>query len=1762
MAAKGVKLDTLKQCLEFLYWLHSDRRGKKLQSRVVDELFNIINKYYNNSTFREQLRLSLPAFLNSASKVYNQISNKTTPSNYGGSSDQNIIDAILECLPKVYAAFSLLLFHVDYTYRALGGGFWASEETNSGDNALKSYLTASNDIYNGIIPGGFSEGELNSLQGVKLAHNLNEALTRYISTPDIFTGVLFNNLVNSDWHDVDAGNVLLLLWAFCEYVETHEEGDSELKTNLQEELKKKGMCFEWDMLVEHCKTLKKSLDKLFGNTFDDFSPKPFTTTGRAFTTFALKPEAFAGAFEKWFIDHWDDIGDALDAIKSGVEDLEESTADFSPEYIYPYGIVLNKDQRNEWEQGLKNLPAVLKALGNSDNGDVEKLKEILGGTSCPVQPPPPPPLQPAGPSTSKPAPPKPTSTTTETTKKVVTKPQSTTNQNNGQSEANLPTSSVSKRPSSPSGGAGAPGQAGPKGNQGPQGSSSTGSTKSPPKNNVKQQPPSQPQPAPPPQASPPGPASPASPSQSGGGGGSKNGGDPQPSEQHPSPSAPPTGAPSPATPVSGGGRSQGGQAASSDAGPTGGKSHDSPSGVPTVQQPAQPRDPSVKSPGSASSGAPGPRGGQVSTAVPVPPGGYGQGSQSGGSQGQQTVVPSQPAKPPTTYVHPPDPASPVVPAPGNGPGPGDRGSTSSTTQQSGRVTPQSSTNAVTTTSSGSGAGSGGGGGSGGVGGGSGSPTRNKTQTDGQPKKCYYVNMQNLVHETGDYCPSGYKRPVRVPAYGQRTPEELWNELKQKEEQQREMTQKKQRTLLQDLPYIDGVDATAPLEGYVVQDVLRRQNERNRQFRDWGLAYEQYLKNRHETETNEMQKYADELQKVKAHSDLLNNFGIIDVDIGIPNNSPTVSLEITKAQSSNKNDIKKPVATNYNTPYFIEVVEPNKSSDSSSVLLDIVQPDISDKKSVMSKEQKSTVLDVEGAEVPGFDGPVTAEFDGEHIPDDPRLTLDMQEQTENKFEMHLQQLNALDGRPTDDSQGIPNFAVPQGSAAIGVPIGYPVKPPKLPKIPPPPLPTMELNGNPIPDYDLKYSWLPPPGIHIESAPRTLPTTDVDIEKPYTAEEIMKTELRRATYLPQEMIDPEPLPAYNVDLDITPKLKVYNNSSYMPTAELKPQPLSNPEFSIHIPKPTLQDSSYEIDVDDPPLPNLQPLDPIDPVTTAISVNFPPINPPQSLPNRYVDPYTHDAQSVSMCTAPWMTQAEIGDSTDIPDTELFPAEAPRTVRDMLQWLAGLRNPKHHSTLTECFNKAFGGSQSDPSQLALLVNGSYVRPNDVFDILQLTTMFAGSVLNSIAPNWRAHVSSKPVQPKPSDQSDEPDCCALICQLRDYAYACHHQLEFLKAQCNRDKLSGGWENYEYGSDITSLNSPLQAFLTDDWDSDFETHLFDPCNLCLKSRVRMGFRDEDLPKISKQGSVISTILTPSCGGDDPLLTLSSYLNCLTRRTPRTTGELVSYFHNFGIELYNYDQKSLSLLGSSLSSPHADCPDWDRLGDSDLGAVRGIRGQESLITKNNSTHDNGHPRTLSTLVGCGSDPANCPPHCSPITYRAYALYSQSFAHTYLSWTVYLPDRLWESLQKLHYDLQKHLGSGKCTSLYLCSTALPLLYTHGFTPPEGQSQSTVKCYDVMSILKEIVNGKPIASLMTAMDDFLYNIREPFIFTFVALWSTALLIFANTMLYRLDVLYIRSHLIRTKASHVIDVKALLTKGRKMLSLYKDVDYFDEDPIGQLVI
>ncbi|GBE61957.1 ribosome binding protein [Babesia ovata] len=496
------------------------------------------------------------------------------------------------------------------------------------------------------------------------------------------------------------------------------------------------------------------------------------------------------------------------------------------------------------------------------------------------------------------------------------------------------------------------------------------------------------------------------------------------------------------------------------------------------------------------------------------------------------------------------------------------------------------------------------------------------------------------------------------------------------------------------------------------------------------------------------------------------------------------------------------------------------------------------------------------------------------------------------------------------------------------------------------------------------------------------------------------------------------------------------------------------------------------------------------------------------------------------------------------------------MLHWLVGLNQKGYVGIIKKHIEDLLRELNEDASQLsdALEVTGdpTQLTASHISNTLTQACLYSASVLHRIRyKDISTAVSTLDFSSEYSKLYYSADPARLLCQLRDYVYACYHQLAFLKAQCNRKESEGGWQDCPYGRDAKM--SPLQAFLTDAPDSKFETHPFDPCDICRKTRVNMGFKREDLPASQQTGNILNDILTPTCGGDDPLLRLASYLTCLTRRTPRTTGELVSFFHNFGNELHS-SSSQLSTLGSALSEPHPHYPDWDRLKDADLQAIREARG--SAPPNSNHNHDEDHPMTLSTLLGCGIDNVNCPQHMKPITYRAYALYSKAFAHHYLSWTAYLADRLHESLLKLQDDLENlQCHDSKSKPLHQCDKALPLLYSHGFTPPDGTLHSSLTCSELITKLEEVVAGEPIAGLMTAMDTFLYRIRAPFLFCLVTLWLIATLYILHSLLYRMDVLRIRSHLLTTRASHLIDVKALLAGSRRMLSLYKDVDYFDDD-------
>ncbi|GBE61901.1 ribosome binding protein, putative [Babesia ovata] len=221
--------------------------------------------------------------------------------------------------------------------------------------------------------------------------------------------------------------------------------------------------------------------------------------------------------------------------------------------------------------------------------------------------------------------------------------------------------------------------------------------------------------------------------------------------------------------------------------------------------------------------------------------------------------------------------------------------------------------------------------------------------------------------------------------------------------------------------------------------------------------------------------------------------------------------------------------------------------------------------------------------------------------------------------------------------------------------------------------------------------------------------------------------------------------------------------------------------------------------------------------------------------------------------------------PDTDHLPP--PDTVREMLCWLVGMAELGYipfiedhlKSILTE-YNKDVS---QPPDALEVTRDPYTLDAARVANTLTEASLYGASVLHRIKHKDNSKAVSVPdFSSEYSKLCYSTDPARLLCQLRDYVYACCHQLEFLRSQCSRKQSYGGWQDCEYGRDI-KIPSPLQAFLTDASTSKFETHRFDPCDICLKSRINMGFQKDDFSKDSNDGKHLHTILSPAAAARIP-----------------------------------------------------------------------------------------------------------------------------------------------------------------------------------------------------------------------------------------------------------------------------------------------------------
>ncbi|GBE62865.1 hypothetical protein, conserved [Babesia ovata] len=403
------------------------------------------------------------------------------------------------------------------------------------------------------------------------------------------------------------------------------------------------------------------------------------------------------------------------------------------------------------------------------------------------------------------------------------------------------------------------------------------------------------------------------------------------------------------------------------------------------------------------------------------------------------------------------------------------------------------------------------------------------------------------------------------------------------------------------------------------------------------------------------------------------------------------------------------------------------------------------------------------------------------------------------------------------------------------------------------------------------------------------------------------------------------------------------------------------------------------------------------------------------------------------------------------------------------------------------------------------------------------------------------------------------------------------------------------------LKSPLQSFLEDGLVG-FLPHNLSPKDTCvscsgcdtkspgLPCKTPMGLSNiTRLASRASTGRHIMDVLGAFCGGaSSPLTRLCDFLNCLFTRPPRTPDDLFAFYYNFLRDwTQNVDHRKAAFEGAV-----GDACFWQRGVTLDVSTIFRTKDHGSVTNMPHLTGD------LFSLVECNGNQRSAPPHpcgpyLKPLGHDVRATFSKAHAHLYLSWIVYLTETFYDLLKQLLRDCERtcadatsncharscdnqctakrlpmapdseHLDS--CPSIVDCDSTTPTLFRYGFVHRDVHSlagstsghPAKRTCQDLCTALQVAVKQmNPLHRLAhDTIPEYLYRIRAPFLYTITALWSIATLYIAHTMLYRMDVLRIRSHLLTTRASHLIDVKALLAGSRRMLSLYKDVDYFDDD-------
>ncbi|GBE63112.1 hypothetical protein, conserved [Babesia ovata] len=399
------------------------------------------------------------------------------------------------------------------------------------------------------------------------------------------------------------------------------------------------------------------------------------------------------------------------------------------------------------------------------------------------------------------------------------------------------------------------------------------------------------------------------------------------------------------------------------------------------------------------------------------------------------------------------------------------------------------------------------------------------------------------------------------------------------------------------------------------------------------------------------------------------------------------------------------------------------------------------------------------------------------------------------------------------------------------------------------------------------------------------------------------------------------------------------------------------------------------------------------------------------------------------------------------------------------------------------------------------------------------------------------------------------------------------------------------------MKSPLQSFLEDGLQGFLPHPVINVgcgvmCSIGkhrgLPCKTPMGFSDIGVAAShTKTGDHLEAALDYFCGkSNTPVSRLCSYFICLVNTPPQTLGDMFAFYNRL---LRYWGDKNIASVYKSVAFHEA----VSAANFGDTATTLDITSIQKHSTHSSNTHEKGDLFSLSICNANDNPAVPCGPYLQSIDAEIRHTFSKEHADKYLSWVVYVTETFYDLLKKLYDECcarcnkpgtrchdrrcgdkctvnsayssnttYKQLRDLKhediCTSIVSCQNMHPTLYAYGFTfgSPHGLSGEKKKemkrtCQDFCRTFEKVVkDGSVLYDLVHKhIPQFLFDIREKFIWTLVALWSLSLLYLLHIAVVRLDVLRIRSHL-KSPSSHRVAAQSLIAAAR--VKALANVKYF----------